>query len=205
MPLVIREDGTLGEEGGQEATAAVKNKGGCQVGRDRPDRPTAVRVPPEFVGLDRFEARKKIIERLKTTALLEKVEQHQHSVRRCYRCDTVVEPRLSDQWFVKMKPLAEPVMRGYEQTEFTIVPDRWRATFENWMDNIRDWNISRQLWWGHRVPVFTCTKCKHQWADRVDPTACPKCGGAVVQDPDVLEPGSHRGSGRSRHSAGRRI
>src|SRR5206468_3826456 len=82
----------------------VKNKGGGQGGRDRPDRPTAVRVPPEFVGLDRFEARKKIIERLKTTALLEKVEQHQHAVRRCYRCDTVVEPRLSDQWFVKMKP-----------------------------------------------------------------------------------------------------
>ena len=160
MPLVIREDGTMGDKG---------------------------RVPPELVGVDRFEARKRIVERLKKTALLEKIEPHHHSVRRCYRCDTVVEPRLSDQWFVKMKPLAEPVMRGYEKSEFAIVPDRWRATFENWMYNIRDWNISRQLWWGHRVPVFTCTKCRHQWADRVDPTACPKCGGPVEQDTDVLD------------------
>src|SRR6266545_2123249 len=189
MPLVIREDGTLGEEGGQEATAAVKNKGRGQIGRDRPDRPdrpTAVRVPPEFVGLDRIEARKKIIERLKTTALLEKVEQHNHSVRRCYRCDTVVEPRLSDQWFVKMRPLAERVMQGYAAGEFHIVPERWNATFENWMNNIRDWNISRQLWWGHRIPVFTCAN-GHQWADRADPPSCPKCGAKVEQDPDVLD------------------
>ena len=186
MPLVIRGDGTLGEEGGQEATAAVKNKGGGQGGRDRPDRPTAVRVPPEFVGLDRFEARKKIIERLKTTALLEKVEQHQHSVRRCYRCDTVVEPRLSDQWFVKMKPLAEPVLAAFHRGEFRIIPERWRATFENWMAGIRDWNISRQLWWGHRIPVFTCAN-GHQWADREDPRSCPKCGATVEQDPDVLD------------------
>jgi valyl-tRNA synthetase len=168
MPLIMREDGTLGEEG------------------DRPDRPTAVRVPPELVGLDRFEARKKIIERLKATALLEKVEQHQHSVRRCYRCDTVVEPRLSDQWFVKMKPLAERVMQGYAAGEFHIVPERWNATFENWMNNIRDWNISRQLWWGHRIPVFTCAN-GHVWADREDRTACPRCGASVEQDPDVLD------------------
>src|SRR6266545_2523858 len=186
MPLVIRGDGTLGEEGGQEATAAVKNKGGGQGGRDRPDRPTAVRVPLEFVGLDRFEARKKIIQRLKTTALLDKTEQHQHSVRRCYRCDTVVEPRLSDQWFVKMQPLAERVMQGYRAGEFHIVPERWNATFENWMNNIRDWNISRQLWWGHRIPVFTCAN-GHQWADRADPPSCPKCGAKVEQDPDVLD------------------
>ncbi len=159
MPLVMTEDGRMD--------------------------PASPRVPEPLKGLDRFEARKKIVKLL--GPLLVKTEPHHHSVRRCYRCDTVVEPRLSDQWFVKMKPLAEPVTRGYEQTEFTIVPDRWRATFENWMDNIRDWNISRQLWWGHRVPVFTCTKCKHQWADRVDPKACPKCGGAVVQDPDVLD------------------
>ncbi len=186
MPLVIREDGTLGEEGGQEATAAVKNKGGGQGGHDRPDRPTAVRVPPDFVGLDRFEARKRIIERLKATALLEKVEQHQHSVRRCYRCDTVVEPRLSDQWFVKMKPLAEPVLAAFRKGEYQIVPERWRATYEHWMENIRDWNISRQLWWGHRIPVFTCAN-GHQWADREDQQSCPKCGATVEQDPDVLD------------------
>src|SRR5947208_2721971 len=146
------------------------------------------RVPESLQGRDRFEARKTIIKLLEKEGLLEKVGPHRHSVRRCYRCDTVVEPRLSDQWFVKMKPLAEPVMAGYAKAEFTIVPDRWRATFENWMNNIRDWNISRQLWWGHRIPVFTCTTCRHQWADRVDPKLCPKCGGPVEQDPDVLDP-----------------
>ncbi|HXM39302.1 MAG TPA: valine--tRNA ligase [Gemmatimonadales bacterium] len=145
------------------------------------------RVPKELQGLDRFDARKKIVKLLEKEGLLVKTEQHAHSVRRCYRCDTVVEPRLSDQWFVKMKPLADKVMKGYKKEEFRIVPERWNATFVHWMENIRDWNISRQLWWGHRIPVFTCTKCQHQWADREDPKKCPKCGGPVEQDPDVLD------------------
>jgi len=148
------------------------------------------RVPQEFQGLDRFDARKKIVQALEGQGLLVKVEQHQHAVRRCYRCDTVVEPRLSDQWFVKMKPLADKVMKGYKKEEFRIVPARWDATFVNWMENIRDWNISRQLWWGHRIPVFTCAKCKYQWASRTDPTNCPECdggGGPIEQDPDVLD------------------
>src|SRR5881628_109314 len=145
------------------------------------------RVPPELQGLDRFAARKKIGKLLEQQGLLVKVEQHQHGVRHCYRCDTVVEPRLSDQWFVKMQSLAEPVLAAYQRGEFKIIPERWRATFVNWMAGIRDWNISRQLWWGHRVPVFTCTKCQHQWADRQDPAKCPKCGGPVTQDPDVLD------------------
>ncbi len=163
MPLIMSEDGKMGGTG----------DGG--------------RVPRDYVGLDRFEARKRIVKQLEHDGLLVKIEPHPHSVRRCYRCDTVVEPRLSDQWFAKMKPLAEPVLAAYRRGEFRIVPERWRATFEHWMENIRDWNISRQLWWGHRIPVFTCTKCKHQWADRQDPTACPKCGGPVEQDPDVLD------------------
>src|SRR5712691_5791561 len=145
------------------------------------------RVPPELQGLDCFAARKKIGKLLEQGGLLVKVEQHQHGVRHCYRCDTVVEPRLSDQWFVKMKSLAEPVLAAYHRGEFKIIPERWRATFDNWMAGIRDWNISRQAWWGHRTPVLTCTKCKHQWADRQDPTTCPRCGGAVEQDPDVLD------------------
>ncbi|HEV8399548.1 MAG TPA: valine--tRNA ligase [Gemmatimonadales bacterium] len=161
MPLVMTEDGRMGGP--------------------------ADRVPRELAGLDRFDARKKIVKLLEAQGLLVKIEPHPHSVRRCYRCDTVVEPRLSDQWFAKMKPLAEPVLAAYRRGEFKIVPERWRATFEHWMENIRDWNISRQLWWGHRIPVFTCTKCKHQWADRQDPTTCPKCGGPVEQDPDVLD------------------
>src|SRR2546423_3392215 len=146
------------------------------------------RVPAELRGVDRFEARKKIIKMLEKDGLLEKIEPHPHSVRRCYRCDTIVEPRLSDQWFVKMKPLAEPVLAEYRRGAFQIVPERWHATFEHLMENIRDWNISRQLWWGHRIPVFTCKKCEHQWAAREDPKKCPRCGGAAIeQDPDVLD------------------
>jgi len=166
MPLVMTEDGKMG---GTE---------------------DAGRVPPDLAGVDRFEARKRIVKQLEAAGLLVKIEPHPHSVRRCYRCDTVVEPRLSDQWFVKMKPLAEPVLAAYRQGEFRIVPERWRATFEHWMENIRDWNISRQLWWGHRIPVFTCTKCGCQWASRTDPTECPECdggGGPIEQDPDVLD------------------
>ena len=166
MPLVMTEDGHMGGTG----------DGG--------------RVPPDFVGLDRFEARKKIVKVLETQGLLVKIEPHPHSVRRCYRCDTVVEPRLSDQWFAKMKPLAEPVLAAYRRGEFKIVPERWRATFEHWMENIRDWNISRQLWWGHRIPVFTCIQCGYRWASRTDPTECPECdggGGPIEQDPDVLD------------------
>src|SRR6266568_482000 len=144
------------------------------------------RVPQELHGLDRFAARKKIGKLLEKDGLLANVEQHQHGVRHCYRCDTVVEPRLSDQWFVKMKSLAEPVLAAYHRGEFKIIPERWRATFENWMAGIRDWNISRQLWWGHRIPVFTCAN-GHQWADREDPKSCPKCGATPSQDPDVLD------------------
>ena len=147
----------------------------------------ATRVPRALADLDRFEARERVVDLLKERGLLEKIEPHRHALRRCYRCDTIVEPRLSDQWFVKMQPLAEPVLAAYREARFRIVPERWHATFEHWMENIRDWNISRQLWWGHRIPVFTCTKCDHRWADRTDPARCPKCGGPVEQDPDVLD------------------
>jgi valyl-tRNA synthetase len=151
----------------------------------RMEHPT--RVPKALAELDRFDARDKIVDLLKERGLLEKVEPHRHAVRHCYRCDSVVEPRLSDQWFVKMKPLAEPALEAYRTGAIRLVPERWGATYEHWMENIRDWNISRQLWWGHRIPVFTCTKCAHQWADREDPKTCPKCGGPVEQDPDVLD------------------
>ena len=170
-PLIMREDGTMGEEDGK----TERRKG------------DAKRVPPQLVGLDRFEAREVIVQLLRERQLLEKVEPHRHAVRHCYRCETVVEPRLSDQWFVKMKPLAEPALAAYREGQYRLVPERWHATYVNWMDNIRDWNISRQLWWGHRIPVFTCTKCGEQWADRQDPNQCRKCGGPVEQDPEVLD------------------
>src|SRR5437867_1536485 len=160
MPLVMTEDGRM-------------------------EHPT--RVPKTLTELDRFDAREKIVDMLKERGLLAKVEPHRHAVRHCYRCDSVVEPRLSDQWFVKMQPLAQPALEAYRAGAIRLVPERWGATYEHWMENIRDWNISRQLWWGHRIPVFTCTKCAHQWADREDPQACPKCGGPVEQDPDVLD------------------
>ena len=169
-PLIMREDGKMGEDGGSA---------------DR--RMDGSRVPPELVGVDRFEARKKIVATLEAQGLLEKTEQHQHAVRHCYRCDTVVEPRLSDQWFVRMQPLAEPALAAFHAGDIRIIPERWQATYQNWMENIRDWNISRQLWWGHRIPIFTCTKCGEEWADRADPTSCRKCGGPVEQDPDVLD------------------
>jgi len=170
-PLIMREDGTMGEEDGK----TERRKG------------DAKRVPPQLVGLDRFEAREVIVQLLRERQLLEKVEPHRHAVRHCYRCETVVEPRLSDQWFVKMKPLAEPALAAYREGQYRLVPERWHATYVNWMDNIRDWNISRQLWWGHRIPVFTWTKGGEQWADRQDPNQCRKCGGPVEQDPDVLD------------------
>ncbi|MDA1081968.1 MAG: valine--tRNA ligase [Gemmatimonadetes bacterium] len=151
----------------------------------------AGRVPAEYVGLERFDARKRVAKELERSGALVKSEQHHHSVRKCYRCDTVVEPRLSDQWFVKMAPLAAPALQAVKDGRVRILPERWEAVYVNWMENIRDWNISRQIWWGHRVPVFYCqspaTGCPAHFASRDDAPACPACGGATRQDEDVLD------------------
>jgi valyl-tRNA synthetase len=147
----------------------------------------AGRVPDELRGLDRFEARDRIVERLHAEGHLVKVEAHQHSVRRCYRCDTIVEPRLSDQWFVRMKPLAEPALQAVRDGTIRIVPERWEGVYVHWMENIRDWNISRQLWWGHRIPVWYCDSCGTETASRTDIDRCPKCGEPARQDEDVLD------------------
>jgi valyl-tRNA synthetase len=145
------------------------------------------RVPPQLVGLDRFEARDRIVKSLEKSGQLSKVEAHQHAIRHCYRCDTVVEPRLSDQWFVKMEPLAKPALKAVREGTIRILPERWEAVYVNWLENIRDWNISRQLWWGHRIPVWYCDRCNKQIVSRTDVTACDKCGGPVRQDEDVLD------------------
>jgi valyl-tRNA synthetase len=148
------------------------------------------RVPEALRGLDRFAARERVVDMLRQLGRLERTETHQHNVRHCYRCDTVVEPRLSDQWFVRMAPLAEPALAGVRSGRVRLLPEKWLGVYEHWMSNIRDWNISRQLWWGHRVPVWYCADCdppNDVIVSREDPTACPHCGGPVVQDEDVLD------------------
>ena len=147
----------------------------------------AGRVPLALEGLDRFVAREAIVTLLEGGGHLVKVEPHQHSPRHCYRCDTVVEPRLSDQWFVDMKPLAVPALQAVRDGTIRIVPEKWEGVYVHWMENIRDWNISRQLWWGHRIPVFYCDACGWTAALREDPAACPACQGTVRQDEDVLD------------------
>jgi len=141
-----------------------------------------------YKGMDRFECRKKILEQLKEEDLLERVEDHAHAVGHCYRCDSVVEPRLSLQWFVKMKPLAEPAVEVVKDGKVQFIPGRWTKVYLEWMENIRDWCISRQIWWGHRIPVFYCDGCDHEWAARGRPDECPECGSVTIrQDPDVLD------------------
>jgi valyl-tRNA synthetase len=148
------------------------------------------RVPQALAGLDRFAARDASVEMLRASGALVRTQPHQHSVRHCYRCGTVVEPRLSDQWFVRMEPLAAPALAAVRDGTIRILPERWEAVYVNWLTHIRDWNISRQLWWGHRIPVWYCDACPapdNIVVSREDPTACPRCGGALRQDEDVLD------------------
>jgi valyl-tRNA synthetase len=152
-------------------------------------------VPEKYRGLDRFEARKIILQDLQNQELLEKTDQHTLSIGHCYRCDTIIEPYLSDQWFVKMKPLAEPALRVIQDGIIKFHPERWVKTYEHWMLNIRDWCISRQLWWGHRIPVWYCTesltndpRCKEPIVSRSAPSRCHICGSVKLrQDEDVLD------------------
>jgi valyl-tRNA synthetase len=145
------------------------------------------RVPEELQGLDRFDARNRILELLAGSGQLEKVEPYHHSVRHCYRCRTIVEPRLSDQWFVKMRPLAEPALRAYREGRLRFVPERWGKVYEHWLTQIRDWNISRQLWWGHRIPAWFCNECDHITVAMEEPSSCERCGGSLRQEEDVLD------------------
>jgi len=142
----------------------------------------------KYCGLDRMEARRQIVKDLEELGLLVKIESHTHAVGECYRCSTVVEPRVSKQWFVKMKPLAEPAIEVVRQGKLQFVPDRFAKIYIGWLENIRDWCISRQLWWGHRIPVWYCEDCGQEICELEDPTVCPQCGSTnLVQDPDVLD------------------
>ena len=141
-----------------------------------------------YEGLDRFEARKKVLEDLEKEGLLEKEEVHSLAAGTCYRCKTVVEPRLSKQWFVKIEPLAGPALDAVRQGETRIVPPGWVRTYEEWMTNIRDWCISRQIWWGHRIPAWTCDSCGHLVVATKTPEKCPNCGAdSLTQETDVLD------------------
>jgi len=141
-----------------------------------------------YRGMDRFKCRRQILADLESAGLMEKIEDHRHAVGHCYRCDTVVEPRLSPQWFVKMKPLAEPAIEAVKSGKVSFVPPRWTKVYLDWMENIRDWCISRQIWWGHRIPFFTCETCGHGWAAKGRPASCPACGANdVSQEEDVLD------------------
>jgi valyl-tRNA synthetase len=153
-----------------------------------PDGKMNDQVPEPYRGLPVLKARAKVMEDITAAGLFIKEEDHTHQVGHCYRCNTVIEPYLSDQWFVKMRPLAEKGLKAWEDGKIRFFPQRWENTYSNWMKNIRDWCISRQLWWGHRIPVWYCGECKEMIVSRTDPTKCPKCGSSkLAQDPDVLD------------------
>lgn len=145
-------------------------------------------VGSEYAGLDRYEARKRFVEKLKSEGYLEKVEDIKHNVGVCYRCSDVVEPRISNQWFVKMQELAEPAIECVKKGQIDFVPDRFSKIYYHWLENIKDWCISRQLWWGHRIPVWYCADCGYVNVSRDDLDKCKKCGsGNINQDEDTLD------------------
>ena len=141
----------------------------------------------KYEGMDRYECRKAMIKDLEEQGLLVKVEDHSHNVGQCYRCGTTVEPIVSKQWFVKMKPLAQPAIDAVKNKETEFVPEHFEKVYFHWLENIRDWCISRQLWWGHRIPAFYCDDCGEMVVTKEDKAICPKCGKEMRQDPDTLD------------------
>jgi valyl-tRNA synthetase len=141
----------------------------------------------KYAGLDRYEARKRVVEDLENLGLLDSVQEYTLSLGKCQRCKTAVEPLVSKQWFVKTKPLAEKAIAAVDEKRIEIIPENWVKTWNEWMHNIRDWCVSRQLWWGHRIPAWYCDACGETIVSREDPLECPKCKGVPRQDPDVLD------------------
>ncbi len=142
---------------------------------------------PKYAGMDRYEARKAIVRDLEEEGALVRVEDHSHNVGTCYRCSTTVEPRVSKQWFVKMKPLAGPAIDAVKNGDTDFVPPHFEKTYFHWLENIRDWCISRQLWWGHQIPAFYCDECGETVVTKDNEAFCPKCGKKMRQDPDTLD------------------
>ena len=142
----------------------------------------------DYAGLDRYEARKRIVRDLEALGLLIKIDKHVHNVGSCYRCDTVIEPLVSLQWFVRMEELAAPAVKAVKEGNIEFIPERFVKTYLNWMENIRDWCISRQLWWGHRIPAYYCSNCGHIVVSEENPEKCPKCSNEELkQDEDTLD------------------
>jgi len=205
LPLVDRDIPIVADEGIDPAfgTGAVKvtpahDPLDFEIGRRQglptldiltPDAHINEQAPERFRGLTREAARKKVVREFEALGLLEKVEAHRHAVAHCYRCGTVVEPRLSLQWFVRMAPLAAPALAAWQDGRLRFIPERRGNEYAQWMEGIRDWCISRQLWWGHRIPVWYCEdeRCGQLSVSRTDLTACLRCGGPVRQDEDVLD------------------
>ena len=201
LPIVGRELAVIADEfvDAGFGTGAVKvtpahDPNDFEMGR-RHDLPQVVVIGEDgrmtgeagpFAGRDRFAARQAIVERLEAEGLLERVEDHRHAVGHCSRCHTVVEPLVSTQWFVRIKPLAEPAIAAVKDGRTRFVPENWARTYFEWMTNIHDWCISRQLWWGHRVPAWYCDRCGATLVEEETPEACG-CGGALRQDTDVLD------------------
>jgi len=142
---------------------------------------------PKYAGMDRYEAREAIVKDLEAEGALVKIEDYSHNVGTCYRCHTTVEPRVSKQWFVKMKELAEPAIEAVKKGDTRFVPEHFDKTYFHWLEGIKDWCISRQLWWGHRIPAFYCDECGEMVVTKEDSAVCPKCGRPMRQDPDTLD------------------
>ncbi|MGN0581129.1 MAG: valine--tRNA ligase, partial [Oscillospiraceae bacterium] len=142
---------------------------------------------PKYAGMDRYEARKAIVADLEAEGALVKIEDYSHNVGTCYRCSTTVEPRVSKQWFVKMEPLAQPAIDAVKNGETKFVPERFNKIYFHWLENIKDWCISRQLWWGHQIPAFYCDSCGEMVVTKENSVVCPKCGKPMRQDPDTLD------------------
>ena len=168
------------------AAEAAENAELIASGRATADEPVVLDCG-KYAGMTTMEARKAIVADLEAAGLLKKVEPLTHEVGTCYRCHHTIEPMVSKQWFVKMEPLAKPAVKVVKDGELRFVPERFEKTYLNWMENTRDWCISRQLWWGHRIPAFYCDDCGEMTVSREDITVCPKCGKPVRQDEDVLD------------------
>jgi valyl-tRNA synthetase len=174
-PAHDADDFLMGRRHGLEPVVVIDQKG------------TMTGNAGDFKGLDRYEARRRIVERLEKEGLLEKTTDYTYSLGKCYRCSTPVEPYMSTQYFIKMKPLSSPAIDVVKQGRIKFHPERWTKVYFNWMDNIRDWCISRQLWWGHRIPVWYCDRCDEMISEMEDPTQCPSCGGGLRREDDVLD------------------